>query len=152
MNGVRRSCRCIRPVARRSRGRARRGRSDAWPTRSGDNGKNRFQADRQLLRYRLSRYPRSLQSLFPDSPAVPSSPPGLRHRPSFCVSFSPLPLSSPPGRDYVRSSRFPPPVSLSPLLFARRLAERWQNHVGGSGFPAVQPDLLLSSFPPRWFW
>lgn len=41
MNGVQCSCRCIGPVARRSRGE-QQGRRVAWPTRSGDNGKNRF--------------------------------------------------------------------------------------------------------------
>lgn len=100
MNGVQCSCRCIGPVARRSRGE-RRGRRVAWPTRSGDNGKNRFQADRQLLRYRLScsLVPPSL-SLLPPCYATDSTALGLRHRLSFCVSFSPF--HSPPRRETTR--------------------------------------------------
>lgn len=42
-------------------------------------------------------------------PATDSSAPSLRHRPSFCVSFSPF--HSPLRRDYVRPSRFPSPPS-----------------------------------------
>jgi len=92
MNGVRRSCRCIGPVARRSRGEWR-GRKVAWPTRSGDNGKNRFQADRQLLRYRLA--PWSLRCPLPFPPrwflCSKSSSSSL----VLCLLFA-LPLSSPP--------------------------------------------------------
>lgn len=117
MNGAQCSCRCIGPVARRSRG-VRRGRKVAWPTRSGDNGKNRFQADRQLLRYRLScsLLPLSSHSIS-SLPATDSSAPSLRHRPSFCVSFSPF--HSPLRRDYVRPSRFPSLVSSRPFSLLR---------------------------------
>lgn len=86
------SCRCIEPVARRSRGE-RRGRRRV-ADEEGDNG-NRF--DRQLLRCRLS-----FQS--------PPSPPLLRCPPpesSFCVSFSPFP----PGLR---------PVVLLRFFFSRR--------------------------------
>lgn len=77
---------------------------DAWPTRRSDNG-NRFRADQQLLRYRLSCS--LVLSIHPTlSLQLPPSRRlfllllllalhrGLRHRSSFCVSFSPFYLPS----------------------------------------------------------
>lgn len=90
------SCRCIGPVARRSRGE-RRGRKVAWPTRSGDNGKNRFQADRQLLRYRLSCSLVLPVSLPPTRPPAPPErflcPESSSSSLVLCLLFA-LPLSS----------------------------------------------------------
>lgn len=148
MNGVQCSCRCIGPVARRSRGE-RRGRKVAWPTRSGDNGKNRFQADRQLLRYRLSRC-----SLVPPvpPPSALTSPliPRLRPESSssslvLCLLFA-LPLSSPPR---LRPA-VPPPlsrlVSLLRTPVSQTLAKPRRRQ------PAFLPFNSASPFPPRWFW
>lgn len=103
MNGAQCSCRCIGPVARRSRG-VRRGRKVAWPTRSGDNGKNRFQADRQLLRYRLSC-----------SLALPLA--SLYLSP-FCPPLIPLP------RVFVIGPRFVSPFRPSTLLSAETTSGR----------------------------